>query len=197
MPSEGSGTGFHNRRRWPGSNVYQSQRTFHVDGPLLQTRTDNVSRHPFLLRDFASPDGVRERGRGRRSRGLPDRFQYTNVPAASSIGAFTSASTYGGAILANYSFGADTPLAGFSLPIRFEYIASTGSVAKGSPNLLYGPGSNAWSITLTPTSQYKIFFARVEFSHVGTSSTTPGLVFGRDGMNTTQTRGVLEAGILF
>ena len=124
-------------------------------------------------------------------------FQYTNVPAASSIGAFTSASTYGGAILANYSFGEDTPLAGFSLPIRFEYIASTGSLAKGSPNLLYGPGSNAWSITLTPTYQYKIFFARAEFSHVGTNSTTPGLVFGRDGMNTTQTRGVLEAGVLF
>jgi hypothetical protein len=124
-------------------------------------------------------------------------FQYTNVPAASSIGAFTSASTYGGAILANYSFGEDTPLAGFSLPIRFEYIASTGSLANGSPNLLYGPGSNAWSITLTPTYQYKIFFARAEFSHVGTSSTTPGLVFGRDGMNTTQTRFMFETGILF
>ena len=109
----------------------------------------------------------------------------------------TSASTYGGAILANYSFGDDTPLAGFSLPIRFEYIASTGSVAKGSPNLVYGPGSNAWSITLTPTYQYKIFFARAEFSHVGTSSTTPGLVFGRDGTNTTQTRFLFETGVVF
>ncbi len=39
-------------------------------------------------------------------------------------------------------FGADTPLAGFSRPIRFECIASTGSVAKCSPNLLYGPGSS-------------------------------------------------------
>ena len=124
-------------------------------------------------------------------------FQYTNVPAASSIGAFTSAATYGGAILANYSFGEDTPLSGFSLPIRFEYIASTGSAANGAPNLLYGPGSNAWSITVTPTYQYKIYFARAEFSHVGTSSTTPGLVFGRGGTNTTQTRAVFEAGILF
>jgi Putative beta-barrel porin-2, OmpL-like. bbp2 len=124
-------------------------------------------------------------------------FQYTNVPAASSIGAFTSASTYGGAILANYSFAEDSPLSGFSLPIRFEYIASTGSLASGSPNLLYGPGSNAWSITLTPTYQYKIFFARAEISHVGANSTTSGLVFGRDGMNTTQTRFLFETGVLF
>src|SRR5215470_12524963 len=124
-------------------------------------------------------------------------FQYTHLPAASSIGASTSASTYGGAILANYTFGEDTPLSGFSLPLRFEYISSTGSLASGSPNLLYGPGSNAWSVTLTPTYQYKIFFARAEFSHVGANSTTPGLVFGPSGTNTTQTRGMLEVGILF
>jgi Putative beta-barrel porin-2, OmpL-like. bbp2 len=124
-------------------------------------------------------------------------FQYTNVPAASTIGAFSSASTYGGAILANYSFGDDSALPGFSLPLRFEYISSTGSLANGAPNLLYGPGSNAWSITLTPTYQYKIFFARAEFSHVSANSTTPGLAFGRDGMNPTQTRFLFETGILF
>jgi hypothetical protein len=124
-------------------------------------------------------------------------FQFTHVPAASSIGAFSSASTIGGAILANYSFGDDSPLPGVSLPVRFEYIGSTGSLANGAPNLLYGPGSNAWSITFTPTYQYKIFFARAEISHVGTSSTTPGLVFGPNGTNTTQTRGLLEVGILF
>jgi hypothetical protein len=124
-------------------------------------------------------------------------FQYTHVPAASSIGAFTDASTYGGAILANYSFGEGSPLPGFSIPIRFEYISSTGSTANGAPNLLYGPGSNAWSITLTPTYQYKIFFARAEISHVGTNSTTPGLAFGREGTNTTQTRFLFETGVLF
>ncbi len=124
-------------------------------------------------------------------------FQYTHVPAASSIGAMTSASTFGGAILANYSFGEDTPLAGFSLPVRFEYIASTGSLANGSPSLLYGPGSNAWSITVTPTYQYKIYFARAEFSHIGTSNTTPGFALGSNFTNTTQTRFMVEAGILF
>jgi hypothetical protein len=124
-------------------------------------------------------------------------FQYTHVPQSAAINAMTAASTYGGAILANYSFGEDTPLAGFSIPIRFEYIASTGSLAKGSPNLLYGPGSNAWSITLTPTYQYKIFFARAEFSHVGAGSTTSGLAFGPSGTNTTQTRFLFETGVLF
>jgi hypothetical protein len=133
-------------------------------------------------------------------------FQFTHVPASSSISACgpasssactSSASTIGGAILANYSFGDDSPLPGFSLPVRFEYMGSTGNVANRAPNLLYGPGSNAWSITFTPTYQYKIFFARAEISHVGTSSTTPGLIFGRDGNNTTQTRGLLEVGILF
>ena len=126
-------------------------------------------------------------------------FQFTNVPGNSSppFNTFSSASTYGGAILANYFFGEGSPLPGFSIPIRFEYISSTGSQANGVPNLLYGPGSNAWSITLTPTYQYKIFFARAEISHVGANSTTPGLAFGRDGMNTTQTRFLFETGILF
>jgi Putative beta-barrel porin-2, OmpL-like. bbp2 len=124
-------------------------------------------------------------------------FQYTHVPAIPSIGALTPASTAGGGMLLNYSFGDGSPLAGVSLPVRLEYISSTGSLATGAPNLLYGPGSNAWSITVTPTYQYKIFFARLEFSHVGTSSTTPGLVFGPGGTNTTQTRGLFEIGVLF
>jgi hypothetical protein len=124
-------------------------------------------------------------------------FQYTHVPAIPPIGALTPASTAGGGILANYSFGDDTALRGVSLPVRLEYISSTGSLANGAPNLLYGPGSNAWSITVTPTYQYKIFFARLEFSHVGATSATPGLVFGPGGTNRTQTRGLGEVGVLF
>jgi hypothetical protein len=45
---------------------------------------------------------------------------------------FSSASTISGAILANYSFGDDSPLPGVSLPIRFEYIGSTGNAASGA-----------------------------------------------------------------
>ena len=129
-------------------------------------------------------------------------FQYTFVPRIPDIGALHHAATYGGALLLKYTFDSDAnvggvSLAGFSLPLRLEYIASTGSVANGAPNLLYGPGSNAWSVTLTPTYQYKILFTRAEFSFVEATATTPGLAFGPGGTNTTQARLLLEAGILF
>ena len=124
-------------------------------------------------------------------------FQYTHVPQDPAIGAFQSASTYGGAILANYSFPDDSRLPGVRLPIRLEYIASTGSADAGAPNLIYGPGSAAWSITVTPTYQYDKYFVRAEFSYVEALQATPGLVFGPTGNSMTQTRGILEFGILF
>ncbi|MDE3084284.1 MAG: outer membrane beta-barrel protein, partial [Verrucomicrobiota bacterium] len=68
---------------------------------------------------------------------------------------------------------------------------------KGAPNLLYGQGSKAWSITVTPTYQYKIFFLRGEASYVETSKITSGLAFGSDGNSKNQTRFVVETGILF
>jgi hypothetical protein len=129
-------------------------------------------------------------------------LQYTHVPALPQFGAPKSASTTGVALLVNYNFDSDsTPagwrVAGFNLPVRVEYISSTGSATDGAPNLMYGPGSKAWSITLTPTYQYKIFFARAEFSYVGAHKTTPGLAFGTDGTATSQTRGLFEVGLLF
>ena len=129
-------------------------------------------------------------------------LQYTYVPRLPEFGASKSASTLGAALLMNYNFDSDsTPagwrLAGFNLPVRVEYISSTGNAANGAPNLMYGPGSKAWSVTVTPTYQNKIFFARAELSYVGTRKTTPGLVFGANGTNTSQTRGLFEVGLLF
>jgi hypothetical protein len=83
------------------------------------------------------------------------------------------------------------------LPFRVEYIASTGSVADNSPNLLYGPGSNAWSLTVTPTYQYERFFARAEFSYVGANHTAAGSAFGAGGTKKTQARLLAETGFLF
>ena len=81
-------------------------------------------------------------------------FQYTNVPRRSRRSASgQDASTYGGAILANYAINDNVNLAG-----RWEYIGSSGSAAGGAPNLLgYGPGSSAMSFTLTPTWQDGIY----------------------------------------
>lgn len=124
-------------------------------------------------------------------------FQYTHVPSIRAIGALQSASTFGGALLVSYAFDAKSKLAGFSLPVRVEYIASTGEAADGAPNLLYGAGSKAWSITVTPTYRYKIYFIRAELSYVGTSSATPGSVFGPNGAATSQTRALAETGFLF
>jgi hypothetical protein len=86
---------------------------------------------------------------------------------------------------------------GFSLAGRGEYIASTGSAAANSVNLMYGAGSASWSITLTPTFQYQRFFARGDLSFVRATSFTPGDVFGPTGTNPNQPRGVVEVGFMF
>jgi hypothetical protein len=112
-------------------------------------------------------------------------IQYTVVPNVPGI--TSSGSTFGGALFAKYAF---TPE--FSLIGRAEYISSSGAA-----NLLYGPRSNAWSVTVTPTFQKGIFFARGEFSYVSAGSVTPGSAFGAFGLNTSQTRVMAEAGVLF
>jgi len=119
-------------------------------------------------------------------------LQYTNVPRNTDIGIAHSASTYGGALLASYAIDS-----GFSLAGRVEYIGSSGSAADGAPSLIYGPGSSAWSITFTPTYQYKLLFVRADLSYVKANSTTPGYAFGSDFSKTSQSRLVVEAGILF
>jgi Putative beta-barrel porin-2, OmpL-like. bbp2 len=129
-------------------------------------------------------------------------LQYTYVPRALSIGVLHDAATYGAALLMNYAFDSASKvgglsLAGFSLPFRLEYIASTGNVADGAPNLMYGPGSTAWSIAVTPTYQYERFFTRGEFSYVSANNTMAGFAFGPAGSNTRQARFLLESGFLF
>ncbi len=129
-------------------------------------------------------------------------IQYTHVDAIPQLGTTTSGSTYGAALLVNYSFDSSAmvggmSLNGFSLPFRLEYISSDGSVTTG-PNLLgYGAGSKAWSLTITPTYQYKIFFARVEASYVGVDRSVPSLAFGSLGNDKSQFRGLVEAGFVF
>lgn len=123
-------------------------------------------------------------------------LQYTYIPANSSLGILSSAQTAGAAILTNYHFNSDS-LKKFSFPLRFEYIASSGKGNPNSPNLLYGPGSSAWSATITPTYQIKSFFVRGELSYVQALNTTAGLSFGNSGTVNNQVRVMLETGILY
>jgi hypothetical protein len=119
-------------------------------------------------------------------------FQFTNLPRKTSIGITHDAQTYGGAVLASYAF-TDT----FSLAGRAEIIGSTGSTTDSAPNLIFGPGSEAWSLTLTPTYQKSVFFVRGKTSYVGASSTSGGNAFGHSGKATDQERVLAKVGIIF
>lgn len=119
-------------------------------------------------------------------------YQFTDVPANASAGIPRGAHTSGGAILASYAFKH-----GFSLPVRFEYIASSGSAASDAINLMYGPGSSGTSITVTPTFQYGGFFFRGDLAWVHASNITPGYAFGPTGINADQPRAVAEIGFIF
>ena len=122
-------------------------------------------------------------------------FQETNIPFNPDIGVRKSTQTLSGAILASYAITDMISVAG-----RGEYIGTTGNEnsPKGSAaNLLYGVGSNAWSLTLTPTFQYRQFFFRGEVSYVQANSYAPGAVFGKEGNNNSQVRGLVETGVIF
>ncbi len=119
-------------------------------------------------------------------------FQYTNVPTDAKIGITHGAATRGGALLVTYNFKHHMSMAG-----RAEYISSTGNLAESAVNLLYGPGSSAWSVTLTPAFIDHGFFVRGEFSLVQARNMTPGAGFGPLGLNRTQPRGLVEAGFMF
>lgn len=119
-------------------------------------------------------------------------YQYTNVPADAKIGIVKGASTNGGALLISRAFSH-----GFSLPARFEYISSSGNAAEDAVNLLFGPGSNGTSITVTPTFQYGGFFFRTDIAWVHASSYLPGDVFGSAGLSNNQVRGMAEMGFVF
>ncbi len=119
-------------------------------------------------------------------------LQYTYVGTYATAGINHSGSSYGAALLANYQFDALLNISG-----RAEYLSTTGNTAEGAPNLLYGAGSKAWSLTLTPTYQVGRLFARAEASYVHASSTTAGDAFGASGNDHAQTRMIFETGVLF
>lgn len=120
-------------------------------------------------------------------------LQFSNVAANPSLGIMKSASTYGGAVLGNYVINPNWGLAG-----RVEYITTSGSTNDlAGTNLLYGPGSGAFSLTITPTYTYNRFFARADLSVVDVTDATDGDAFGQSGNATTQVRGMLETGVIF
>ncbi|MCE5361391.1 MAG: outer membrane beta-barrel protein, partial [Acidithiobacillus sp.] len=127
---------------------------------------------------------------------LTSYVQYSHVPASAilALNAGTKAtSTIGAAVLADYSFTDTVSLAG-----RVEYISNSGNSSDGSANLTgFGPGSHAWSLTVTPTYQKGGFFARGELAYVTASMAAGTGIFGQSGLNQSQVRGMLETGFMF
>ena len=119
-------------------------------------------------------------------------FQYNNVPTNHNIGIDKGASTTGGAILLSYA-----PGHGFSLPVRFEEIGSSGHPNDGAVNLLYGSGSKGTSFTVTPTWQKGGLFARTDLGYVHINDMLPGSGFGKNGTEQGQFRALVEIGFIF
>lgn len=108
-------------------------------------------------------------------------FQYSDVPAYKP-GGFSHGTITSGALLLNYAFDSKSMFSGIMLPLRGEYVSGTGAL-KGTQ----------YSVTFTPTYQYKIYFIRGEVSYTGGDIA----LFGPKGTDKTQTRGVIETGVLF
>ncbi len=119
--------------------------------------------------------------------------QYSSVPRDSKVGISNASTSWGGALLVNYNVDPN-----WNLALRGEYLGTAGNNCNiGNCNLLYGAGSNAWSLTFTPTFSYNVFYARAEISYVSAGSTTRGLAFGNDDSHNNQARGLIEAGVQF
>jgi hypothetical protein len=120
-------------------------------------------------------------------------WQYTDVPTNTKIGIAKGNTTDGVGILVNHTFKH-----GFSLPVRWEYIGSSGN--KTDPNvvnLMYGPGSSGTSFTVTPTWQRGGFFLRADLAYVHVTDIAPGSAFGRGGNLKSQPRAMAEFGFIF
>jgi hypothetical protein len=123
-------------------------------------------------------------------------LQYTQVRRDVQLGIAQGASTMGAALLAKYA-GSD----GWSVGARAEWLHTTGACGGAAgctpTNLLYGAGSSAWSLTVTPTWQAGRLFARAEVGYVRARHAAAGAGFGSAGARSDQARALVETGLLF
>lgn len=128
-------------------------------------------------------------------------LQMTVVPAAPEVGILGTSGSQGIALLGAYRFtpliDGRTPRQNVSLPVRLEYFNTWGNSGFSNNNLMFGPNSAAWSATLTPTWQRGMWFGRLEGSYVRALNPTQGAAFGLNGNANSQTRVMLEIGMLY
>jgi hypothetical protein len=118
-------------------------------------------------------------------------LQYSTTPT---VGKTLHGTTeMGEALLVSYSIDDS-----WKLSARIEYENSTGHSFATAPNIIgFGPGSNAFEFTVTPSYQYKVMFIRPELSYISASSVAAGSGFGTTGKGTDQFRVLLETGVVF
>jgi hypothetical protein len=120
-------------------------------------------------------------------------FQYSKLPTNLKVGVPKATSATGGALNVSYA-----SKSGFSLPVRWEYLTSSGSATDGSLNLLgFGSGSAGTTFTATPTYQKGGMYLRSDLALVHAIDSTSGDVFGATGTDAIQFRAVLEFGFIF
>ncbi len=193
--NDGFDSGRYNWITGLGAYTLDSANTVTVDGGAnLGTTPTSTFRTPLAQNNSAIVNLAYTYSKGPLT--INPYLQYTAVRAMPALGIESSAKTYSGAILAKYSFTPEFSLAG-----RAEYEDSVaGGCAIGGcalANLLYGPGSSAASLTLTPTYQKGVVFVRGELSHTVIAHLTAGDGFGSTGMAKTQDRVLIETGVLF
>jgi hypothetical protein len=120
---------------------------------------------------------------------------WANSPKSAALGYTSDEHAFGAVFMSTYTLSST-----WSLPFRVEYGKNGSGPTDTSPNaniLGYGPGSGAWTYTLTPTYRKGVFFARAEASDVNVTNFTPGIAFGTSGTQNNQFRAGLEAGLQF
>jgi hypothetical protein len=116
-------------------------------------------------------------------------FQYSHVDAKPLYGWSHPSSTWGVGVLGKVVL---TPE--WNVGLRGEYIKQTGKTGDVlAPVLVYGPGTDAYSLTVSPTFQKGIFFIRSDLAYVHAS--VPAFGSALDKSN--QFRFTGEAGVLF
>jgi hypothetical protein len=117
---------------------------------------------------------------------------FVDSPASSALGYTRDEQAFGAVLPASVSLGSV-----WSAGFRVEYGKNGSNPSDPSPNanlLGYGPGSSAWTYTLTPAYKNKALLARAEFSQVSVANFTPGVAFGTAGTRSNQSRFGIELG---
>jgi hypothetical protein len=119
-------------------------------------------------------------------------FLVVQSPKSSALSYTHTEAAYGLVSISTYTLNPQWSIAG-----RIEDIANGSTSNDRSPNadlVGYGPGSGAWTFTVTPTYRHKQFLLRADLSEALVRMPAPGLAFGTSGSQAKQFRFMVESG---